>query len=47
ALATACFVLGPERGLAFLARAGVARAIVVDAAGRRHDLPAAAAGPGP
>jgi len=33
ALATAAFVLGPERGMALLKRAGVARAIIVDAKG--------------
>ncbi len=33
ALATACFVLGPERGMALLKRAGVAQAIIVDAKG--------------
>ncbi len=42
ALATACFVLGPERGMALLKQAGVAQAIIVDAKGRISRLHPAA-----
>lgn len=42
ALATACFVLGPERGMALLKQAGVAQVIIVDAKGEVSRLHPAA-----
>jgi len=43
ALATAVFVLGPERGLALVERLPGVECLIVDAAGERHDSPGLAA----